>query len=666
MNRGAILARMIVFFIVSSGLLYGCANTDGGTAGDGDHLTLETAVGAGKSTGTEYESETIPASGADAGFGAETKAGADAGAEAGEGAGSGAAGGAPAEAAPGKYAPAFFSFSGGTGRVEITCPEVTVGGRAESGAEAVLVFSSPHYEWVKAGGETYFPANAEEAGRETSVFRIPVLLDGKTRISALTTAMSEPHEIEYSIFISLDAETAGPGGTDQGTENLKGAGGEAGEREKPEPGEPDPSHVPPDLPGLAFVSEKELAYAEAFAIYTYRIEGNGDGGSGESGENLASVGAAVMSGGLTASDDASELSRGLSASDGVSQGSGEIPSSDGAPGALPGEALRLIEVFGSGGGRYLLAPEELELPEELRAALRRDGIKTLRTPVEDLYVAATSSMALFDAAGALDRVKYTGTDVKGWYIEAPRRALEAGSMIYAGKYSAPDYELLAASSCGLAVESTMILHAPEVREKLEELGIPVFIDNSSSESHPMGRTEWVRLYGVLTGHEEEADAFFAEQLEAFAETEDYADTGKTAAFFSITSGGNVVVRAADDYIPRMIGLAGGRYVFSDLTRGSGSGASVRLSMEEFYNAAKDADYLIYNATIGQPAGSVRELCSRLSLLSEFRAVREGRVWQVRGSLYQSPDIAPRMISDLHGMFTGDGGSEMVFLEPVAE
>ena len=312
------------------------------------------------------------------------------------------------------------------------------------------------------------------------------------------------------------------------------------------------------------------------------------------------------------------------------------------------------------------SPANININKNTDSSAITGKITVLQAPLDNLYVAATSSMALFDAAGAISQVKLTGTDAKGWYIDAPRQALENGSMVYAGKYSAPDYELLTVSGCDLAVESMMILHTPEVKEKLEELGIPVFIDTSSSETHPMGRTEWVRLYGILTGHEKEADEFFEKQIEIFAESDSYTDTGKTTAFFSITSNGNVIVRAADDYIPKMISLAGGHYIFTDLTKGTGNSASVRLSMEDFYNTAKDADYLIYNATIEKPVGSIRELCSKFALLSEFKAVQEGHVWQVRSSLYQSPDIAARMITDLRRMLTEQNGTEMTFLEPVSD
>ena len=65
--------------------------------------------------------------------------------------------------------------------------------------------------------------------------------------------------------------------------------------------------------------------------------------------------------------------------------------------------------------------------------------------------------------------------------------------------------------CDLAIESTMILHSPKVQEMIELLGIPVFIDRSSYENHPLGRTEWIKLYVVLVDKESEAEAFFDTQ-----------------------------------------------------------------------------------------------------------------------------------------------------------
>lgn len=110
----------------------------------------------------------------------------------------------------GTYVPAMFTVQGGTGKVTITCPEVTItGGKAEARIE----FSSPHYECVKVNGVQYDAENAGEENRKNSVFRIPVILDQEMTIIGLTTAMSRPHEIEYTLFISLtrkeDAASAG-------------------------------------------------------------------------------------------------------------------------------------------------------------------------------------------------------------------------------------------------------------------------------------------------------------------------------------------------------------------------------------------------------------------------------------------------------------------------
>ena len=529
----------------------------------------------------------------------------------------------------GTYVPTLFTVTGGTGKVKITCPEVVV---TEGEAQARIEFSSSHYEWVKVNDVQYDPENADDADRDNSVFRIPVRLDEEMTISGLTTAMSEPHEIEYTLFISLTQEdkksTADGAGEDaegkDGAEDSSGNGAEInGENDSADgvdDGEDDGEDIPaagkqasksenasrpPVLDGLTFVSAMETSYAETFDIYSYQ----------------------------------------------PADGSTE-------------EVYRLIDVHNS--GQYLLLPEgsgsgKSAAPEKILKSLPA-SITVLQAPLDNIYVAATSSMALFDGAGAISQVKLTGTKEDGWYIDAPKKALADGSMVYAGKYSAPDYELLASSGCDLAVESMMILHSPEVKEKLEELGIPVFIDTSSNESHPLGRTEWVRLYGVLTGHETEAEAFFEEQEKVFAQAENYTDTGLTVAFFSISSSGNVIVRATEDYIPRMIELAGGNYIFKDLLQKSGNSASVRLSMEDFYNTAKDADYLIYNATIENPVRSITELCGKSALLADFKAVQTGNVWQVQRSLYQSPDIAAQMITDLHRMLTGEGTSEMTFLE----
>ena len=307
----------------------------------------------------------------------------------------------------------------------------------------------------------------------------------------------------------------------------------------------------------------------------------------------------------------------------------------------------LVTVNGS--ERYLVVPEGKESPGDLA-----EDITVLYQPLDRIYLVASAVMDMFISMDSLDVIRFTGTKAASWYLEEAREAVETGDILYAGNYSAPDYEQILAEGCDLAIENTMVYHTPEVKEQLEKFGIPVMVDYSSYETEPLGRTEWVKLYGLLAGREEEAAEAFAGQQEAFASIGDAEDTGKTVAFFYITSSGEVNVRKASDYLPKMIELAGGHYVFSDLGAEDDTASStVSLQMEEFYAAAREADYLIYNSTIDGEISSVEELFGKSELLENFKAVREGNVYCTTRDLYQSSMELGTMITDIHGMLNGE-------------
>lgn len=303
----------------------------------------------------------------------------------------------------------------------------------------------------------------------------------------------------------------------------------------------------------------------------------------------------------------------------------------------------------SDGSRYLVVPKASEIPKGLDS-----DITVLRQPIDNIYLVATSAMCLFDSLDSLDSIKLSGTKSEGWYIENARTAMESGHIIYAGKYSAPDYELIVSSDCSLAVESTMINHTPEVKEKLEDLGIPVLIDQSSYESHPLGRTEWIKLYGVLTGKEAAAKKVFDEQARYLDEASGQESTGKTVAFFYISSSGNAIARKSGDYITKMIQLAGGDYIFDNLGDPESATSTVTLEMEKFYSTAKNADFIVYNSTIDSELSSVEELISKNPLLEDFKAVQNGNVWCTSKNMFQETTQFGLMISDIRRMLTDEG------------
>ncbi len=451
---------------------------------------------------------------------------------------------APKPITDGAYA-AEVTLLGGSGRASVQSPAtITV---TDGEMTATVIWSSPFYEWMQVDGVQYDPVQTEG----NAMFVIPITLDTDIACSALTVAMSEPHEVDYTLrFDSASLKATDVFATPE--------------------------------------RSMELQYATQFNVDYYA---NG---------------------------------------------------------------LKLLSF--ADGSRYLIMPEGGTMPAGM------DGdITVLHQPIENMYLVATSAMCLFDALDGLSAIRLSGTKADGWYNENARAAMEAGDIQYAGKYSEPDYELILASDCGLAIESTMIGHAPEVREKLEDLGVPVLVDLSSQEKHPLGRTEWIKLYGALLNKETQAERIFNEQVALLDIAATNEPTGKTVAFFYISTSGYAIARKSGDYVTKMIELAGGDYIFDDLGDSETATSTVTLEMETFYATAKNADYIIYNSTIGGELHSLSELLSKNQLLTDFRAVQNGNVWCTSQNLFQETTQLGGMILDMHRLLTEPDATELDYL-----
>lgn len=318
------------------------------------------------------------------------------------------------------------------------------------------------------------------------------------------------------------------------------------------------------------------------------------------------------------------------------------------------DGSKLITIEDS--GRYLTVPEGRQAPEGLPS-----DIVVLRQPLDRIYLAATSAMDLFRALNAVGSVRLSGTDADGWYIPEAKKALADGAMLYAGKYSAPDYELILSEGCDLAVESTMIYHTPEVKEQLERLGVPVLVERSSYERDPLGRMEWIKLYGALLNREEEAERLFDETTAALEPVLSQPATGKTAAFFYINGAGTVNVRKSGDYVAELIRMAGGEYVPRGLDEGENALSTMNMDFESFYAAVKDADVLIYNSTIDGELQSVDQLLQKSALLADFKAVQSGDVWCTGRNMFQESMGLGAMLLDIHAVLTEDDPQNLTYL-----
>ena len=311
------------------------------------------------------------------------------------------------------------------------------------------------------------------------------------------------------------------------------------------------------------------------------------------------------------------------------------------------------------GDRILIVPKHQQAPEDAEALVSPSAegepgkLIVLQEPVKNLYLVASSVMDMFAQLDSMDAISMCGLKEEDWYIPAAKQAMKDGTLLYAGKYSQPDYELLLSQNCSMAIENSMIYHTPEVMEKLDEFGIPTLVEYSSYEEHPLGRVEWVRFFGALLDQEEKADQLFEKQKEALKRVEAEESTGKTVAFFYITSNGLVQVRQSTDYIPKMIELAGGKYVFENLGDPDSRRSTVNLQLEDFYDGAQDADFLVYNTTIDRQVQTLEDLLKKCSLLKDFKAVKNHQVWCTTEDMYQQSMSAGNLIEDFHRMLTAD-------------
>lgn len=431
----------------------------------------------------------------------------------------------------GVYTPDRFTWSGGTGKVQITCNKVTI---QNGQAYATLVFSSDHYQYVKANGNKYYTTKG--GGSATAV--IPVALNQNNKIIGMTDKMSVAHEIEYTIFIYLAAANGGTSanGTDASTSNNQKLDEQA-----------------PEIIGLEYQSETKLDYAEYFKIYHYdqgivlleidmtkdtardpekaedkKSEADNSDSEKSSKKKVASVT-------INRSEDAKSADTKKSDTDSKSDASVEESAASDNNGTS--EQDLAAELYKGNVVKYLIVPEDVEVP----VGLEQDMI-VVKKPTDHTYAESDEILNMMKDLELLDNVAAVGMKSKDCTVSeiADKMKVKDGEknaeVAYAGTADKLKLKNLVKSEVNLALftgdilpgakseeteveakdtdkkdskdtEETLTLEEQteqfeELTEKLATLGIPVLVDRSSEEKTELGKQEWIKVYGVLYGCEE--------------------------------------------------------------------------------------------------------------------------------------------------------------------
>lgn len=320
-----------------------------------------------------------------------------------------------------------------------------------------------------------------------------------------------------------------------------------------------------------------------------------------------------------------------------------------------------VHVVVEGDRDYVLVPEGFEDDN-----LGIEDAVMIHTPCNNIYLAASSAVDLFASIDALNCIKTISTKATDLSIKEAANLIENGAIKYVGKYSSPDYETILNEGCTVAIESTMINHSPKIKEELEDFDIPVITEHSSYETDPLGRLEWIKLYGLLTGHIDEANAFFDEQEAAVQNVidnlvDDDSKLRPKVAFFYISSNGYVNVRKPGDYFCRIIDIAGGEYALNNLVPEEENALStMNIGWEDFYKEALDSDIMIYNGTIDDSVRTLDDFLSKNSLLADFNAVKNGRVYSTNHNVYQESSSVGEIITEMSSILKAEDDSRLVF------
>ena len=295
----------------------------------------------------------------------------------------------------------------------------------------------------------------------------------------------------------------------------------------------------------------------------------------------------------------------------------------------PGKALH----------RYVLVPKGSQKSSPYRGD--RGGL--LRTPLSRSMVFTTVHCAMLQSLRREDCIAGVA-DLK--YIKIPwvHQQVKEGRIVDVGEGMSPVIEKI------IDTRPDAILLSPFENSggygKLEDIDLPIVECAEYMEESPLARAEWLRFYGLLFGCEHEADSLFAvvdSTYQALRQAVPQSGSQPTVMVDKVT-GSVWYVAGGRSTIARMIGDAGGRYLWADDTHSG----SVSLPFEAVLERAGEADIwlLRYSADHDITYG---ELAAEHHGYPQFKAFRNQAAYgcNVERSLFyeESPFRPDWLLSD---------------------
>lgn len=296
---------------------------------------------------------------------------------------------------------------------------------------------------------------------------------------------------------------------------------------------------------------------------------------------------------------------------------------------------------------YLLIPADKPLPHSLPQGI------VVRTPLRRAVVTTSVHAALLNELGAAQCV--AGLTDTAYIVSPEVRSLLKKGVRSMGTSMQPDLELMRAAQAD-AVFISPFENAGH--GSLERLGVPLIECADYMESSPLGRAEWMRFFGRLTGRAKEADSLFNEVERSYTEIKEKAaasTTPRPTVMCDLLTGGTWYQPGGNSTMGRLIADAGGAYLWA-ARKESGS---ISLNLETVYARAHEAD--IWLVKYGQATP-----LTYAQMASDSPQYQRFRPWQTR-SVYacntlltpfyeETPFHPERLLRELAAIFHPDVAS----------
>ncbi len=255
-----------------------------------------------------------------------------------------------------------------------------------------------------------------------------------------------------------------------------------------------------------------------------------------------------------------------------------------------------------------------------------DEEQVIRIPVRRMICMSTTHLAMLRALDATDIL--VGVSGPGLvYDSLILDAVSRGKIMDVGYEGNLNNELIVTLKPDVLMAYGVAAPASGNTGKLPALGVKVLYNADYLEEHPLARSEWIRVFGLLTGREARADSLFREVSEAYFELAEKVRTGshdRPDVLLGSPWEDVWYVSPANSYTGRLIEDAGGRYLFSDLSEAH----SVPFSVEAVFERATGADIWLNPGT----AESLAEIAAADQRMKRLPVYSSGHVWNNRNRM----------------------------------